>query len=260
MPPKVIGAGHGRTGTNSTREALAKLYNCPKAKVYHMDSILHEGQIADAKIWMDMLEAKGKGDKEKVKALAKPMLDPYECLLDYPPSIFYEELMELYPEAKCLITTREADAWYTSVVQTLYAVRQAQEGTWMIYVDSWMIKFTAMVDALLWKGPNCLLPNFIDDKAGTIKRFDEWTTTALSKFPKDRVLAFSVKEGWDPLCKFLGKPVPEGPYPRVNEAQVFADVIKILGRVDRIGKFVVAPVLCSLVGFGVMKAMKAMKA
>ena len=36
--------------------------------------------------------------------------------------------------------------------------------------------------------------------------------------PKERLLEWSVDEGWEPLCKFLGKPVPNEPFPRVNAA------------------------------------------
>lgn len=259
MPPKVIGAGHGRTGTNSTRQALAKLYGVQKEKIYHMDTILHEGQIQDAATWAAMLEAKGRGDKETVKALAKPMCDKYEALIDYPPSVFYQELMELYPDAKCVLTTREADAWYESVLVTLWAVRKASQGTWMSVLDSWTIKFYKMIDPLLWEGPNCLWPNFLD-KAATLARFNKWNEDVLKSLPKDRVLAWSVKEGYKPLCAFLGVEAPDEPFPRVNEAQVFTDAIKIIGRVDFVGKFIVFPSIAAALGFGIFKAVQVFKA
>lgn len=37
--------------------------------------------------------------------------------------------------------------------------------------------------------------------------------------PKERLLEWSVEDGWEPLCKFLGKPVPENePFPHANSA------------------------------------------
>ena len=36
--------------------------------------------------------------------------------------------------------------------------------------------------------------------------------------PPDRLLVFDVKEGWPPLCAFLKKPVPNTPFPNVNDA------------------------------------------
>jgi len=35
--------------------------------------------------------------------------------------------------------------------------------------------------------------------------------------PKDRLLIFNVCEGWEPLCKFLGTPVPSQPFPHLNK-------------------------------------------
>lgn len=41
-----------------------------------------------------------------------------------------------------------------------------------------------------------------------------------SKVPKERLLKFHSKDGWEPLCAFLGKPVPKDEqYPRVNDAK-----------------------------------------
>lgn len=36
--------------------------------------------------------------------------------------------------------------------------------------------------------------------------------------PKERLLEWCVEDGWEPLCEFLGKPVPDEPFPHVNAA------------------------------------------
>jgi len=41
--------------------------------------------------------------------------------------------------------------------------------------------------------------------------------------PKDRLLEWCVQDGWGPLCEFLGKPVPDEPFPHVNTAAAFAE-------------------------------------
>ena len=41
--------------------------------------------------------------------------------------------------------------------------------------------------------------------------------------PKERLLEFDLKEGWDPLCAFLGKEKPEVPFPRLNERGSLAE-------------------------------------
>jgi hypothetical protein len=37
--------------------------------------------------------------------------------------------------------------------------------------------------------------------------------------PPERLLVFEAKDGWQPLCEFLGVPVPDVPYPRVNSRE-----------------------------------------
>ena len=34
--------------------------------------------------------------------------------------------------------------------------------------------------------------------------------------PAERLLVYSVTEGWEPLCEFLGHPVPDTPFPHAN--------------------------------------------
>ena len=52
--------------------------------------------------------------------------------------------------------------------------------------------------------------------------------------PKDQLLEMDLSEGWEPLCKFLGMPVPDEPFPRTNDAAA-ADsyatrvLLKVLG-------------------------------
>jgi len=39
---------------------------------------------------------------------------------------------------------------------------------------------------------------------------------------------FDAKEGWGPLCAFLGVPVPNKPYPHVNDTEEFkANIVKM---------------------------------
>lgn len=44
--------------------------------------------------------------------------------------------------------------------------------------------------------------------------------------PQHNLLEFKSEDGWKPLCRFLGKKVPEEPYPRSNEGSYVADIPK----------------------------------
>ena len=38
--------------------------------------------------------------------------------------------------------------------------------------------------------------------------------------PRDRLLIYHVKEGWQPLCEFLNEPIPSVPMPHENEMKL----------------------------------------
>ena len=51
------------------------------------------------------------------------------------------------------------------------------------------------------------------------------STPALQHVPPERLLVFEPKQGWEPLCAFLGKPVPDQPFPHINDTQAFKDMV-----------------------------------
>ena len=56
-------------------------------------------------------------------------------------------------------------------------------------------------------------------KEESITFYNAWVKHVKNIVPPNRLLVFEVKEGWEPLCKFLDLSVPEGPFPRVNDTQ-----------------------------------------
>ena len=74
--------------------------------------------------------------------------------------------------------------------------------------------------------------------------FNAWKTQVIREVPADKLLVWQVKEGWAPLCKvgkfvrkciilfqFLGVPVPDAPFPNVNDTPTMLWRIKITQRV-----------------------------
>jgi Sulfotransferase domain len=43
--------------------------------------------------------------------------------------------------------------------------------------------------------------------------------------PRDRLLVWSVSDGWEPLCEFLELPIPDTPFPHLNDSKVFGERI-----------------------------------
>ena len=54
-------------------------------------------------------------------------------------------------------------------------------------------------------------------KEASIKFYNDWVEDVKKSIPKEKLLIFSVKEGWKPLCEFLNVEIPENPFPNVND-------------------------------------------
>src|SRR5688572_24802300 len=130
---KVIGAGFGRTGTMSLKAALEELGFGP---CYHMVEVLRRPEHNT--FWL----AAQRGEAVDWQAL----LGEYNAAVDWPASAFYVELMEAYPQAKVILTIRDAERWYNSVENTIFpASRRASEGA-----DDDLHR--RMIDTIIWNG------------------------------------------------------------------------------------------------------------
>jgi hypothetical protein len=217
MSIKVIGAGLGRTGTLSLKAALEEL---GFARCYHMTEVL--AHMDDARVW----DAAGRGepvDWDKLFA-------GYQATVDWPGCSFYRELLGQYPEAKVILTVRDPERWYDSADQTIYYVRNAFPA-WIAIVSPRMSVFRRMLDRIVWDGT---FQGRFEDRAFAIDVFNRHNEQVRRDVPADRLLVYEVREGWEPLCTFLGVPVPEGkPFPHLNDAAEFRARIRRGARVVR---------------------------
>ena len=203
MTLKVISAGFGRTGTMSLKLALEKLGFGP---CYHMDAVLNNGQ-AFVPLWNDVVE--GKPDWETVYA-------GYHSAVDWPTAAYWKELADYYPDAKMILSSRSAESWYDSISQTILAVAQAPE-KWPPPAIPWMNMVMKVMKRSLGEAW---------DRESLIATFNAHEATVSAAFPKERLLVHSTKDGWTPLCDYLGVPVPETPYPRTNNREEFFELMK----------------------------------
>lgn len=129
-----------------------------------------------------------------------------------------------YPEAKVVLNSRkDEDAWHSSVIANIAAAAE----NWHVYMTSW---FTAhgywtwtVYGTYLWR---LLFRTPDGDPARAIRRNGKWIKREHENMirglvPKENLLEWSVEDGWEPLCKFLGKPVPNEPFPNTNNAEGF---------------------------------------
>ena len=111
---KVIGAGLPRTGTLSLKTALAQLYS---GKCYHMMDVL-EGDQEDVDVWVKAAKGEMKPEDWREHFDRKN----YRAGVDFPFSLFYQDIMTAYPDAKVVMSTRDPKTWYSSVYHSIWQV------------------------------------------------------------------------------------------------------------------------------------------
>ena len=196
---KIIGSGFGRTGTLSMKQALEELGFGP---CYHMEEVIkHPRHI---KYWDDVSNGKSK-DWDKI-------FEGYQATVDFPASIFYKDLMEHYPDAKIIHTIRDPERWYKSTYETIYQMNYAFP-RWVTIIVRPLGQFLDMTQ-VIW---STLFEDRFGDRDYAIRIFQEFTKEVEQTVPSERLLIFEVKQGWQPLCDFLGVPVPDTPFPHVND-------------------------------------------
>ncbi|KAF3492329.1 uncharacterized protein GIQ15_01846 [Arthroderma uncinatum] len=175
---------------------------------YHMVSCATENK-SDCDIWLDALLAKYEGIGTFEKKDWDALLGHCQATTDAPGCAFVPELVAAYPEAKVVLNKRDMEKWYNSVLDTVYKAYIASKA---MGVDEPRFKMLGKI----WEHM------FGDDFHKNGK--DVWVKhyqMVRDLVPADNLLEFEAKDGWEPLCKFLEVPVPDVPYPRVNDTSNF---------------------------------------
>ena len=211
MSLRVIGAGFGRTGTLSLKVALEKLGFGP---CHHMKEVV-ENQ--DQTEWFHRASKGEKVDWHKV-------FEEYQSAVDWPAVAYYQELADEFPDAKIILGIRDTDAWYQSVKETIYTVIP-NFPKWIRLVLPRANKALDMINRTVWIGE---FSGRFEDKEFAVDVFNKHIELVRTVFPEERLLIHSAKDGWQPLCNFLGVPVPNEPYPWLNESISFKRNLRII--------------------------------
>ena len=219
MGLKVIGAGFGRTGTMSLKVALEELGFDP---CYHMTEVFDHPEHIET--W----DAAADGYPTDWKTFLKD----YEATVDWPACSFYRELMQEYPDAKVLLSVRDPEKWYESTSNTIYNVRRASTSSPLaaaifsiagVFVPH-VKRGAQMVNKLIWEGT---FDGRFEDRQHAIGVFVRHNEEVVQSVPRDRLLVYEVKEGWKPLCEFLGVEVPsDKPFPHLNDSGDFRRMVR----------------------------------
>lgn len=203
MALQVIGAGVGRTGTYSLKLAINQLGFGP---CHHMEEVVLN-MPRQLPLWVDLLQGKGQWDA---------IFDEYASAVDWPTARYFRELASAYPSAKFVLTQRSPESWAESFSSTIYKLLaerdQAPEAMreWLNWVST-VVEQTGFPAGL--------------NVDGLKRAFVAHNDAVRAAIPPDRLLVFEVKEGWAPLCEFLGVPAPTDPFPRTNNRSEFWDLV-----------------------------------
>lgn len=208
----------------------------------------------DAPAWVEALEAKyeGKGEPFGVEQWDK-LFGHCMAVTDSPCVVFYRELLEAYPEAKVVLSVRDSpEQWYDSVMNTIvpmYEVFHSQNNSLYNRIRRFFVP-----ESPFHRMNELLLHHYMyKDFARNGKQFYIDHITEVERIvPKDKLLVYNVKQGWDPLCSFLGVDIPAEPFPKTNDTKKFQEEgIKHKQAVDRMA----AVRLVKVVGAAVIVAL-----
>ncbi|MGD1877508.1 MAG: sulfotransferase family protein [Kiloniellaceae bacterium] len=189
---RVIGAGLSKTGTTSLKLALVQL----GMKVLHNDM----QRLAEV--------VSGADDRPNFRRY-----DDYDAVLDLPTSFFFAELLDTYPESKCILTVRDEDSWWQSVRSHFneifpIASRAADPVRWDI---RHLAYGSAKATEFLFR-----------------KAYREHNELVKAVVPANRLLVVDIVkgEGWEKVCPFLSLNVPSASFPHGNERSALARFVR----------------------------------
>ena len=217
MSIKIIGAGFPRTGTTTLKRCLETLGH---TKVYHMKELLVNPERLH--LWKTLDET---GDTDW-----DALYSGYDATVDFPGYPWYKEHMKRYPDAKVILTVRDFEGWHKSVFNTVW---QAGPQTPLEKIKM-MGKLLASSRAR--NVVKCIkffkkiffadeLKGKFMDKTFAEKVWNDHIDEVKSSVPADKLLVYDVRDGWGPICKFLGVEEPADPLPHLNKKENFKEML-----------------------------------
>lgn len=198
MGLEVIGAGFGRTGTMSLKLALEKLGHGP---CYHMIEAMK--RPAHDAVWQSAADGRAV-DWDR-------LFDGFRSAVDWPAAAFWPILIDKYPRARVILTTRDPESWFRSMSSTIFQVVHKQP-------DRNRVDHRRMVRSVIVRNT---FENRTGEKGFVLDVFRRNTARALAEIRSERLLHYRLGDGWEPLCAFLGVSVPDEPFPHVNDSAAF---------------------------------------
>jgi hypothetical protein len=196
----------------------------------------------DMAMWTKGLQAKySHSDRQFGRPEFDQLLAHWGACTDQPANVFAEELVSAYPEAKVVLVERDEDKWYRSFCEGVIK----SSTNWTIPFVVWLSpngmvgQYSQQQDLMIHNQFRVTSPKSTASFSGKEDFFDQWRANARRTYrehyelvkkvtPRERLLQFDLKDGWPPLCEFLGKPIPEVPFPWVNETKAVQEKVNLI--------------------------------
>jgi hypothetical protein len=221
---KVVGVGFGRTGTYSVKLALEEL-GLPTLHTQHLYESENENIF---KMWTDLIFQPSLDAGHAF--LGEPDFDVitqhgFQATMDFPVALYYKEIMAKYPDCKFILTTREnSEVWFRSWESMTKSISTPANlgGIFLSGVQRYSI-YLRWLFAVVNKDDSFItssIPKIHQNKESAIESYEEHNRMIRELIPSDRLLEYSVKQGWKPLCDFLEiGDCPDRPFPKTNSAR-----------------------------------------
>lgn len=187
-------------------------------------------RFGDIEMWQEGIDRKyfGAPGPKFGRAEFDQLLHDYGAVSsDTPVVAFADDLIEAYPEAKVVLTERDIDAWYKSWMESVIKNSFDPIVNIVYTIDRWFTRPLGKIHRSSFEGwLGIASPE--DAKRLSKQKYREHYAMVRRLTPPERLLEYKITDGWEPLCKFLGKPVPDVPFPFENEKKWLDEKVQIV--------------------------------
>ena len=251
---QIICAGFPKTGTKSMAMALRELgytvYDFEEHIDFHLDK------------FVDFMD--GVTDSAELMEAYKDV----DVCVDQPTCTMWHIFFKHYPNAKVILMERDSsEAWFTSYKKMI----DYYMANYHVWYEDYLPLLSKTQATMNKMSQQCMIKstgsgkNFWQlkhiSKESWIYQYEMHNAAVKQLVPADQLLVFKVGEGWDRLCSFLDKPIPDKPFPRENVAgqagnivdqmQEFQTFKKVINEVRK-SLFIAGSCLTLSVGIGVL--------
>lgn len=265
VPMEVICVGLPRSATESLQHALLKLgYDY----TYHGWDIVFE-EPAQTQRWVRLARRKffgedDNGDCTITAADFDEVLGHSMAVTDAAGSCFAPEMIRAYPNAKVILNKRsDLDKWHGSAVNNLVGVFQSNVFWIMSFLNKECFWAWHVYERLMWactfRAPDARLDTGVTRLGKWVYREHCDMIRGLCAREGRPMLEWTVQDGWEPLCEFLGKEIPKEEFPRTNDAAGFKGREKQAMALWAKGAAINGLILCAVLGLFIALAVQMLK-